>query len=107
MTRRSIVVSSRYWHHPQVRCQYVHGEEEGAPYGGVEVYVEFEDLVRGALAELAHPVRLFTRAQLERALRAAFARAITKLNESSVQLFAGAQAPQAQDRARRNRPTDL
>lgn len=78
------LVISNYWHNPGITVK-LWKDAQTAPQGAIELSMNFEDFIQGFLQEHKHPVKIWTRAQLETAIREAITTVLEKTKEASVE----------------------
>jgi len=79
---KSTVVASNYWHKPNITVTFKHNQYD-SPDGSVHVEIAMEDFLAALSKELSHPVKVWTRTQLNKDIANAYAVALEKVKEAT------------------------
>jgi hypothetical protein len=72
---------SNYWHNPGISITFKHDHD--SPEGSVHVEIGMNDFVQALVKELDHPMKIWTRTGLSKALNNAYATALEKVKEAT------------------------
>lgn len=85
MKTRETIVISNFWHKPGIKIALHHGDD--APQGGISLETDLEDFIKGVLHEIAHPVKVWTKAGQEKEIREAISATCEKIKAASAQVM--------------------